>query len=647
MKAWFSASELVGFPGLPPKLRSIQHRAKRDGWHARPRSGRGGGFEYHIDSLPAVTQAALAGSMRVETLEQDTHEREEQREQVDAEAAWRHFERLPPGDRNRAHQRLLILQAYEHLRERGHTKQQTEQEIQKAYDVSGPTVRRWWSQVRGVNRHHWLPFLATRYQGKQTSAACSEAAWRHFLTIYLKMEAPSLSICHEQVARIAKDKGWQWPTERTIRRRVEREIPWQVVVLERQGADALRQRVPMQDRDRSVLHAMEALNTDGHVFDWWIRWPDDEVRRPTIVAWQDLYSNFVLSWRADKSENTDGIRLSFADAIGTYGVPNAVHADNGYGYASKVMSGGTPTRHRGKIKEDDPLGVFTQLNIRVHWTIPGRGSSKPIERMWGELEDRLRARPELNGAWAGNAPGVKPVEYSIKPVDLDVFLRVVDEEIRAYNQRTDRASQTAQRRSYEQTFRESYERAVVAKPTAEQLRVCMLAAESVRVAKKDSSIRLVTGGNRYWNEALGPYAGQRVTVRFDPQQLHESVHVYSQEGAYVCEAACWERIGWNDSEAAREQARLESQHRKAARKAAEALRRMSAHQARENLPESEPETETPQPAATRLVRQIRSASSADAAQERATADQEAFDEAFENVATGLDAQLKRKAKSQL
>ncbi|MFG1250270.1 DNA-binding protein [Xanthobacter flavus] len=59
MKAWFSAAELAGLPGLPGSARGVQIRAKRAGWKARPRKGRGGGFEYHAEALAVEARVAL------------------------------------------------------------------------------------------------------------------------------------------------------------------------------------------------------------------------------------------------------------------------------------------------------------------------------------------------------------------------------------------------------------------------------------------------------------------------------------------------------------------------------------------------------------------------------------------------------------
>ena len=59
MNDWLSIIELVGLSGLPSTRRRILEKAKRERWQSRPRKGRGGGYEYHISSLPPETQEAL------------------------------------------------------------------------------------------------------------------------------------------------------------------------------------------------------------------------------------------------------------------------------------------------------------------------------------------------------------------------------------------------------------------------------------------------------------------------------------------------------------------------------------------------------------------------------------------------------------
>lgn len=52
-KEWFSAKELIGFPGLPSSTQGINQMARRQGWKHRRRLGvQGKALEYHIDNLP-------------------------------------------------------------------------------------------------------------------------------------------------------------------------------------------------------------------------------------------------------------------------------------------------------------------------------------------------------------------------------------------------------------------------------------------------------------------------------------------------------------------------------------------------------------------------------------------------------------------
>ncbi len=60
MKEWFTARELAGLLGMPATVSGVIRLAKRENWQSRKRQGRGGGREYHIQSLPEAARAHLA-----------------------------------------------------------------------------------------------------------------------------------------------------------------------------------------------------------------------------------------------------------------------------------------------------------------------------------------------------------------------------------------------------------------------------------------------------------------------------------------------------------------------------------------------------------------------------------------------------------
>ncbi|MGH8039188.1 MAG: Mu transposase C-terminal domain-containing protein [Pseudomonas sp.] len=100
-----------------------------------------------------------------------------------------------------------------------------------------------------------------------------------------------------------------------------------------------------------------------------------------------------------------------------------------------------------------------------------------------------------------------------------------------------------------------------------QLRELLLSTEVVTVDRRDGSVRL--SGNRYWSEAIAPYAGQKLMLRFDPEQLHQAVQAYTLANVYIGQAECIAAVGFADTGAAREHARAKKQYRTVTGKAPE------------------------------------------------------------------------------
>ena len=202
--------------------------------------------------------------------------------------------------------------------------------------------------------------------------------------------------------------------------------------------------------------------------------------------------------------------LAYADVVMTYGIPDFAYLDNGRGFAGKWMSGGTPFRFRGKVTAEEQTGIFKTCGTEVHFSIPRRGQSKPIERAFGDLQDRVSRRAEFDGAYTGNSPMKKPANYGTRTVPIDLIEAIIDEEVEAHN------------------------------------------------ARHSGHLKLY--GNRFWSEFLVQYAGEPLIARFDPQNLHRGAHVYRMNNRYLGFAECLESAGFNDTRRAREQERRRRRH---------------------------------------------------------------------------------------
>lgn len=578
--------------------RSVERRALKESWPFTEQAVRGGRRRlYALSTLPADVQAAvLLASKRAQPAGEPPSKAA--RDAAHVQALWQRYEAVPQHLKEIAQRRLKALQAVDAMTRAGHglvdARKVVAAQLQREgfRGGSAASLARWAKDCEGLHRSDYLAALVPSFTGRTTSKEIPVEAWDTFKADYLRPEAPTATSCYDRLKRVAKVEGWDLPSLRTFERRIE-QLPRAVRVLTREGEEALMRTFPAQERDRACFHALEAVNADGHKFDVFVRTPMGEVVRPIMVGVQDLYSGKILGYRVAETESADLARLAFRDVVEQFGIPHKAWLDNGRGFASKMLTGGTANRYRFKVREDDPLGVLTALGVEIHWATPYHGQAKPIERAWRDMCDRIAKHPAFAGAYTGNKPDAKPENYASHAVPWDTFVRVLHEEIAAHNAREGRRTRLCNGvHSFDQAFAQSYAKAPIRKATDEQLRQMLLAAEVVTAHQRDGSVRLA--GNRYWSEALAPHAGQKLVLRFDPDALHEHVQVYTLANVFLGQADCIAAVGFADTQAAREHARARKQYRRAAKQQRDAEIRMDVAKVAAQLPaEVPPELPTP------------------------------------------------------
>lgn len=608
-KLWFTASELADLQlsGLPKDKRSINRLADKERWSiavdgngaplARRHTGQGGGFEYHVELLPASARADLArlGGTSGDASAADAAQPGE------ASQLWAWLATQPETVRSEAQRRTAILARIDLFTGSNMNVSAAVNVVAASENISPQTLWNWRKLVKGAPHADRLPLLAPRRSGGGIEAEIDPEAWQELLSDYLRLSQPSFSSCYERAKERAAAHGKTLPHSRTLWRKLQREVPAQVIVMRREGEEALRKMLPPQIRSVADLHAMELVNIDGHRCDVFVRWPDGRIIRPTMVAIQDVYSRKFLSWRIAESEDMGTARLVFADLFQQWGIPKGLLSDNSRAFASKWLTGGAKTRFRFKIRDEDPIGVLVALGVNIHWAKPYRGQSKPIERGFRDFCDAIAKHPAFEGAYTGNKPDAKPENYGSKAVDYDTFLRVWNEGVAAHNRKLGRRSEMAGGRdSFDQVFEKSYARSAIGKATEEQLRLALFAADQVRADRKSGAITLA--GNRYWSQELSMIRGEQVTVRFDPENLHSPIHVYDQSGRFIATVPLWEATGFLDMAAAKKRQRLERNWKKSTKQAAQDFDLLTADELVARMPDYDGDETAPQPGAARLVR---------------------------------------------
>ena len=576
--------------------RNIEKRAHRESWPFTERAARGGKRRlYAVAKLPQDVQAALL----LKQAPPPAPARDAENAQERIKSLWQRYEAAPDTFKRQAQRRLKALQAVEQLvasgQRLGDARAAIAAQLQREGERGGSaaSLGRWAADVQGLHRADWLAALLPAYTGRTAQTDIPAEAWDLFKADYLRLEAPAASACFGRLQRIAKVKQWgELPCLRTFERRIASEIPRGVLILMREGEEALARTFPAQERDRTIFHALEAVNADGHKFDVFVRTPMGDIVRPILVGVQDLYSGKIVGYRLAETESADLIRLAFRNVVESHGIPRKVWFDNGRGFASKLITGGVANRFRFKVKPEDPVGIVTSMVDEIHWAQPYHGQAKPIERAWRDLCETIARHPACAGAYTGNKPDAKPENYGSKAIDWEVFVNVVREEIGAHNARTKRRTRVCGGTlSFDQAFAASYAQSTIKKATAEQLRQLLLAAEAVTANQYDGSVRL--NGNRYWCSALAEHAGRKVMLRFDPDALHAPVSVYALNNAFIGDAECVAAVGFADTNAAREHTRARKDFIRSTKKQAKAQVRMDAARVAAQIPQAAPESLPP------------------------------------------------------
>lgn len=568
MKEWFTIPELATacLPDFPQTQQGIDALSKTFSWqaradHARKANRRGGGWEYHLALLPAAAQARL----QIIQTASNENSPEAIKQQLIKDQSWARYNALSNEQKGVCEDRLNALECVMSLRAQQFKTNAAVCDAGRIFNVSRATIYNWLSMVQGYDRDVWLAVLARSFAPGAERSECNDRAWEYIKSDYLRPEKPAFSACYRRLKKVAKKEKWEpIPTETSLRRRLNAEVPKAVQILARDGKDKAKTLFPAQRRTRSHLHAMQAVNMDGHKIDVFVSVPGIEKPvRMILLGIQDLFSGKLIAWRLAETECKEAVRLVIGDMVEMWGIPDRITLDNGRAFASKWITGGSKTRYRFKVRDEDPLGLLTTLGIDNDWTQPYSGQSKPIERTWRDLAEIIAKHPFCSGAYTGNKPDAKPENYMTRAIPLEDFRMHVAAQIAEHNAQIGRSAENCKGRSFDETFEASLNApsTIVRNASASQRALWLLASEAIRSQKGSGEIHF--HGNRYWNATLNQYAGKKVTIRFDPDKLHDPVKVYDLDNRLICEADCVADVGYHSADAARETAKARGAYLKA------------------------------------------------------------------------------------
>ncbi len=190
----------------------------------------------------------------------------------------------------------------------------------------------------------------------------------------------------------------------TLRRFVDqfKKEHYDIWTLRREGEKALNDKViPYAERDWHLLEVGDGLVADGHRLNFQIISPDTgKPCRAALVLFWDWKSSYPLGWEIMLEENVQCVASALRNAILTLGkIPKWVLLDNGKAFKAKIFTEDI------SFEDTELPGMFARLNINYHFAQPYNAQAKPIERIFGILNEQLE---RLVGSYTGASIEDKP-----------------------------------------------------------------------------------------------------------------------------------------------------------------------------------------------------------------------------------------------
>ncbi len=131
---------------------------------------------------------------------------------------WQYYDRQTDVAKQRAFDRLILINELEALLDTGMTKSAAVAALASLGNASAASIWNWLGAMSGVCRHDRLAYLVPRFKGGGRSASIERSLLDRLANDYLRPERPSWADCVRRVQVFAESRGTDIPHARTLRR---------------------------------------------------------------------------------------------------------------------------------------------------------------------------------------------------------------------------------------------------------------------------------------------------------------------------------------------------------------------------------------------------------------------------------------------
>ncbi len=388
MKEWYSAKELAGLPGMPETVQGVLKKAEI--WQSQPRTGKGGGREYHLSSFPEETRThLLVESVPLATTDQDLETYLSSRRIALSPA-----ELLDPV----IQAKIACAKAYERCPAyKGREKVLSA--LSAHYGKSKPQIRRWISDIdklRARSRHRIT--LADQKIEIPQSHAFSPEAIAYGLSVYARNMRGGIKTAYREMQSLADTRNWNVGDYSNFTRLVKKipEVIWTRIYRGDTGFELAC--VPKIVKEWTAVPVQSVLCGDQKIFDYEVYDPElSRVIIPNGYFWMDCSSRMITGvWIELGHYNSYTVGAALREAL-RYGIPAEIFTDwgkpEGARHIGNILSSLSGHAQAGDYQiMAERFADMSYDDVEHRKAQPGKPWMKPIENIMNILDTMMDAR---------------------------------------------------------------------------------------------------------------------------------------------------------------------------------------------------------------------------------------------------------------
>ena len=368
--------------------------------------------------------------------------------------------------------------------------------------------------------------------------------WDYFVFLYLDERQLPKKQCYELALEWAKENCPEcvpnMPSYITFLRRIEKEIPKAVDIAGRFGDKACADRAaPYITRIYDTLKPNDYWIADNHTLDIISKYDGSETtHRLHLTAFIDARSGVMVGWNLTDNPCSASTILALRKAILRFGIPKKVYFDNGSEFLTHDIAGRGHRKRKSQEGLIEPPPIFVRLGIEMTNAIVKNAKAKPIERTFSTFKGTIS---RLFETFCGGNVLERPenLKLTLKngriPTDSSLSAKI-DELIDGIYNVGAYGGQVAKDRGKRRidVWNEYIE--TISKPKNEDdLNLMLMRSSRVQTVKRNGVCLNISGEKlEYWDENTWKLLGEKVYVRYDPENLNE-VRIYEAEtDKFIC-----------------------------------------------------------------------------------------------------------------